>query len=198
MPWNDVAVAGAHSQCPGPAGEMLLNEQTGTVARSFSRDHLVGSGGPTSGTAYMRMIVLPAGLTAGAMTLYTTTIGKLGGSHGWYVVTDQNMNVLAVTADYTDAATTWGTTWTPYKLPFTSPLATAYTGVYYAGIMCVASTMPAIGTSGVLLTGAYAMLPPVLNGLSSTGQTTPPAAGAQLAALTASSGSGLYITLQSG
>jgi len=178
---------------------MLLNEPAGTVARTIGRDRVVGGASPVNGSVYMRMIVLPAGFTASAMTMTTRNSAKTGGTHGWYVITDQYMNVLAVTADQTDAATTWGTTYTPYKLPFANTWGTAYTGIYYAGVMVAetAGTIPAFMSSAAVLSAAYNALPPVLCGNSGAGLTTPPPIGSQLAVITASAGANLYITLQS-
>lgn len=195
MPWNNVATFATLGANPSALGTGLYGEPPGTTARTFPRDRATGNGGtPPSGSAYLRLIVLPAGYTAGAMTLSTTNIAKAGGSHGWYVVTDMYMNVLTATADYTDAATTWGATGTPYKLPFTSTLECPYTGFYYAGIMVVATTQPTIANSGTLQAVA-SHVPPVLCGVSGSGMTTPPAVGTVLPAIASSVGSSLYITM---
>jgi hypothetical protein len=192
MPWLNVAALPGTD--PTMRGTVLFGEPPGTTARTFPRDRSTAYGAPNSGTVYMRQIDLPAGYTANARTASVGVIAKLGGTHGWYVVTDMNMNVLAVTADQTDAATVWGTVSMPYSLPFTSTLACPYTGYYYVGLCVVATTMPVFVNSGLLIPGISA-IPPVLCGNGSTGQTTPPAIGSQLAAPTGSSGSSLYILL---
>jgi len=195
MPWVNCATAAA-SQDPQATGTRLWNEPPQTIARTYRRDEGGSAQQVTGGTVMLRQIILPKGLTAGAMTMATNTTAKTGGSHGWYVVTDQYLNVLAVTADQTDAATVWGTIYTPYKLPFTSLLSCAYTGVYYAGVMIVATGRPNLVYTPGTNAGLWGA-PPILCGTSSAGQTTPPAVGSQLTALTFSPACGWYITLQS-
>ena len=196
MPWNDCVSAGPSSQDPTALGTRMWGEPKLTVARSYRRSMAGTFVQPTSGTVQLRLMVLPAGMSAAAMTVVTNTTAKTGGTHGWYVVTDSNRMVLAVTADYTDAATTWGTTYTGYKLPFTGPLQTAYTGVYYAGLMIAATGMPNICSSSAVSSG-LAVAAPTLTATAGTGLTTPPAVGSQLAALVPLTNAGWYITLQS-
>jgi len=195
VPWLDVA-SNPSSQAPMAFGTGLYNEPYGTTARSFPRYQATTAVAPTSGTVYLRLMTLPQGYWAGAMTMYTGTTAKTGGTHGWYVVTDQYLNVLAVTADQTDAATTWGTINAAQDLPFTGGgLSCAYTGVYYAGFMIAetAGTMPAIACATVSL-GA-AIQNPVLTGPTAVLQTTPPAVGSQITTFTTASASSWYVGL---
>jgi hypothetical protein len=201
MPWNDVATTGA-SACPSAYGTGLYSEPQGTLARSFPR--FFGTSQTNeglTGVLAMRQMILPVGMSFPAMSMVTGTTAvksTASAAHGWYVVADVNFNVLAVTADQTDLATVWGVASTAYRLPFTSPLATAYTGIYYAGVM-VAGTG---GTGPYFIAGTAALAgaagqPPILCGNSgSSGMTTPPALGQALTPIaTFVAGANFYITL---
>ena len=176
MPWQNVSNASVSSESPGAFGTGLFDEPYGTIARSFPRWMVTSNVAMGANAGVYRQIVLPAGLTAGAMTFLTATTAKLGGSHGWYAVTDQNLNVLAVTADQTDAATTWGTANSPQKLAFTSPLQTSYTGIYYAAISVTASTLPTFGGT-VIMAVAGTQAPPIPYGIFTAALALPPAVG---------------------
>lgn len=200
MPWNDVANQGA-SQCPSAFGTGLYDEPYGTLARTFPRFFGTNQAAfGITGNLAMRQMILPAGYSFPAMSMFTGTTAKnlTGGAHGWYVVADQFFNVLAVTADQTDLATTWGTVSTQYRLPFTSPLSTPYTGIYYAGAVVTGTggTGPSMLAAAAALTSAAGQ-PPILCGNSGgAGMTTPPAVGQALTPIaTFVPGANMYITL---
>jgi len=183
MPWLDVANNAASSQAPMAVGTGLYNEPYGTTARSFPRYMCTSAIAPSPGVLNLRLMVLPQGYWAGAMTMYTGATAKTGGTHGWYVITDQYINVLAVTADQTDPATTWGTINSPQDLPFTGAgLSCPYTGYYYAGFMIAesAGTMPTLATATVSLGVSNQV--PAMSVSGGVGLTTPPAVGANLVA----------------
>jgi len=151
-----------------------------------------------SGTVYARSLPLIAGQVISKATFFTNTTAKTGGTHGWYVLFDTSMKVLAVTADQTDAATVWGAIGTGYPLSFTAAAVIPATARYYLGVMVAnsAGTQPtftsatavAAGMSGGTgVAGAVALC-----GLSSSGQTTPPAVGATLGAVGAAAGYNFY------
>jgi hypothetical protein len=161
---------------------------TGATAETFPRRwSTTPSSVGSSGTLYVTGIAIPAGVVVNNITFCTSTAAKTGGTHGWYVLLDSSRVVRAVTADQTDAATVWGTINTAYTLA-TNAYTTTYSGLYYVGVMVAetAGTMPTF----TCLTGQTTVtnsLVPVLTGASSTGQTTPPATGATMTAITPSS-----------
>jgi hypothetical protein len=175
----------ASDQFPAP---VLAAAPAGATAETFSR------GGATSicaalasGTLYVRIIPMQLGTVVNNITFITSSTAKTGGTHGWYVLLDKNLKVVAVTADQTDPATVWGTISTYYTLPVTAQYTATYTGLYYAGVMVAetAGTMPTFaGAPGVL--SGVAGAAPVLCGSSSTAQTTPPAVGATMSAVSSS------------
>lgn len=195
MPWSNVAALKS-SAVPGPFVTELFDEPTGTIARSMPRYLANGAGGGTpSGTVSLRQMILPQGLTVSSMSMTTGTTAKTGGTHGWYVLLTSAAVVLSVTADQTDAATVWGATTTAYPLAFTAPAVMPYTGVYYAGVMVAnsAGTQPTFVGVSAIAPGLNTA--PFVTATSSTGQTTPPAVGATLAAIVAAASPNPYVGL---
>jgi hypothetical protein len=138
----------------------------------------------TSGTVYLVSYYLPANTTITAISFETgTTTLKTGGTHGWYVLCDQNRVVRAVSADQTDDHTTWGVASTVYTLNVTTDgstkFVTTYGGLYYLGIMVAntSGTQPnliATATAGTGVAGST-IGPSMCGASTTTGQTTPPA-----------------------
>lgn len=137
------------------------------------------------GTLYVAALSIAAGVTVGNITMMTGTTAKTGGTHGWYVLLDSGLVVRAVTADQIDPATVWGVQKAFYTLP-TNSFTTTYSGLYYAGVMVAetSGTMPTFAASAIQQTAAISLAPPVFAGASSTSQTTPPAPGTTMGALT--------------
>jgi hypothetical protein len=180
--------------------DLLAQPLPGVLAATMpQRFATTASAALTSGTVYLTSIPLPAGLVVSKCTMFTNTTAKSGGTHGWYVLVDASMKVLAVTADQVDAATVWGSIGTGYPLSFTAPATIPATARYYAGIM-VAGTTPTITSAAAVAAGITAAQgvagAVVLSGPSSSGQTTPPAVNASLTAVGATSGYNFYAYLE--
>jgi hypothetical protein len=179
----------------------LYRAPTGATAQTVPRYMAVAGGlAPGSGTLAVCSIVLPLGLAINNITFITDTAIKTGGTNGWYVLLNSSRAVVAVSANQTDASTVWGVASTPYTLAVlgtgSATYTTTYTGLYYMGLMVAetSGTMPTFVGSTLLRAGANgASSPtPLWAGTSSTGQTTPPAIGATMGAITASSNGQLY------
>ena len=164
-------------------GRLLTGCQAATMPPALCT---VTCAAPTSGTLAVTSIMLKAGMSISNMLLCTDGTAETGGSHGWYVLMDTSMKVLAVTADKT-AATFWGNGFQAYSLPFTASYTVPTTGRYLVGVCIVASQMPTFSGQGALRisapNNAGPTFAPAWIGTSSTGQTTPPALGATMAAL---------------
>jgi hypothetical protein len=203
MPWGtdyNPLTGGIDSPASGPDQFLpgLFEEPPGTLARTFPRSSAGGaSSALTSGTIYQRLIVLPAGIPCTNVIMDVGTTAKTGGTHGWYCLADVANKVLVTSADQLDAATTWGSISAEQPLPLLvdpatgKPFITKYTGVYYVGIMVAAAVTPLILFGG-FPSSPIAALAPVLCGSSLTAQTTPPAPGTALGAITASGGYNFY------
>ncbi len=139
-----------------------------------------------------------AGQVISKATFFTNTTAKTGGTHGWYVLLDAAMKVLAVTADQVDAATVWGAAGTGYPLSFAAPATIPATARYYLGVMVAntAGTQPTFSGAPALaggIAGATGVAGATgLCGSSSTAQTTPPAVNSTLTALSTNGGYQFY------
>ena len=165
--------------------ESLYLAPAGATAETFPRQYAQAYfSGLSSEQVYMAAIVLPQNETVSNITL------QVGGSaftladvsHGWYALCNSSRVVLAVSADQTSG--NWGSTFTAVTLPMAAPVTLTYTGLYYIAL-CITFTstsgeFPALpATLGNITNNA-----PILQGTSSAGQTTPPAAGATLGTIT--------------
>ena len=142
----------------------------------------------------VRAVSLSKGQAVTGAAFVTNSAVKTGGTHGWYVLLDYGLSVLAVTADQTDAATVWGAANTPYPLNFGAVYVAQYDGFYYLGVDVAESggTMPSFAAQASPAGGLNGTLTPVLAGTSSTGQTTPPALAATMTAVTSAGADNLY------
>lgn len=174
------------------AMQSLYMAPAGATAETFSRIYAYTVAYPavTSGTLYLRAIPIPKGVTVSNLTFMTGSAAEAGGSHGWYCLLDSGLVVRAVTADQT-AAAKWGATFTPYTLPVSSAYTTTYGGLFYIGVCITATTMPAF-LAGAGTQSSLTNLAPILMGSSSTGQSTPPAAGTTMGALAGSAAFDFY------
>jgi hypothetical protein len=105
---------------------------------------------------------------------------------------DSAVKVLAVTADKTDAATTWGTINTAYTIAVAAPIAIQVTGTYYLGVMVATSAGTQPTFQGLQVAAGIAGAAPVLCGSSSTAQTTPPTVGTTMTAMSSAGGYSFY------
>jgi hypothetical protein len=134
------------------------------------------SGFAASGRIQLASIALPADLVIGHLAVQFGT-GATSPTHWWFGLFDDAFAALAFTADQTTTAintdqlsslaiaTTAGGS--------VSSFTTTYTGLYYFGVMQAAST-PANSWVPSSPSLDVASLSPVVNGRSSTGQTTVP------------------------
>ena len=154
---------------------------TGATAETQPRGLCTNQGNiQTSGTLYVRAISMKQNTVVNNITFAVDATVEAAGTHGWYVLLDSGRVVRAVTADQTGAAF-WGAANTLVTLP-TNAYTTAYSGLYYVGVMVAATTPPRF-TCGIATATALVGAAPVLYGTSSTGQTTPPTTGTTMAAL---------------
>lgn len=121
-----------------------------------------------SGRMSVVAIELPVGLTINKLIFHSGTTALATGSNQWFCLLDQNRNQLAVTAD--DTSTAWASN-TAKALSLATPFTTAYAGLYYLGVVVVATTVPSLVAIQQL--GYIAGLAPVLSGTANTALTNP-------------------------
>lgn len=133
----------------------------------------------TSGQLSLTAIELEKGLRI-------TTLSHIGGAAAvdqtnfWLAIYDKDRNRLGVTSDDTTTTTTGLRT-----LSLATPFTTEYSGLYYIGILCVATTSTQ-GCRGFTGSATAMAGPPIMNGnSSSTGLTNPASAPSTAGAITA-------------
>jgi hypothetical protein len=142
----------------------------------------------TSGTLTVTACGLPNNTEVSAITMFTGHVGGSGPSHGWYCLMDRNAVILAISADQLTAA--WPAQ-TAITLPMIKPVTTT-AGLFYMGVSVTATLAPNFASTAAQITSGIAALAPLLSGVSSAGLTGPPAAGTQMAAITAPTAYPLY------
>lgn len=165
---------------------------SGATAQTCPLWAVTASVTPASGTIILTAIELLNGTPINNISFFQSATVEAGGTHGWYVLTDLNRVVKAVSADQT-GATFWGTANTPVSLSVAGSAYTAtYTGKFYIGLCIVATTMPNFATSASILANFLPGIGGQLCGTSNTGQTTPPALGTTLNAISSIAADHLY------
>jgi hypothetical protein len=153
---------------------------TGTLGESLPRNGQMNSAvSLSSGTLLMTALFLQSGVTVGHLATASGGATFSGPTHWWFALYDNNLGLLAITADQTSTAWAANT----YKTLAVATIAagasatfvTTYTGLYYFGVAATwSSTGPNI-MGLVQSSAALTTLAPALAGASDTGLTTPSA-----------------------
>lgn len=155
------------------------------VYETFDRELASTTSTPISGQLKMVAIALPSGLPVAAVGFVSGSTPLSGGSHGWFSLHDASRNLLRQSADDTSPVFAANAA-KSYNL--SSAYVTTYEGLYYLGLMFVASQMPTL----VAINGSSAVLgvTPIIGGnsTSSLTATAPDPAGAITAAGTVAYG----------
>jgi hypothetical protein len=195
-----VSSSGVISGAPGTLVSDLYNTPSGTtiLARTIPPWEVsIGTIAPASGTIQLVPILLAQGTPVANITFMVGGTAKTGGTNGWYVLCDSARKVVTVSANQTDAATTWGTINALQSLPVTTDGSTvysaAYSGLFYIGVMVAqsAGTTPTFAGGANYYTNVASLLT-AGSGQSNSGQTTPPAAGTVLNAIASTAGTNYY------
>lgn len=168
----------------------LLAAPSGAKAESFSR--LTGSGYVpstfVSGTVYASLFPMPGGLPVSQMGIM---IGSAAATvtHAWIGLVDSGLVVRAISAD-TPGASQLTAGFDAVPMAMTGLYTVPASGDYYAIACIVAGTMPQIAGNSMVTSPTTTA--PIVCGSSQTGQTTPPALGSTIPALTGASGFHFY------
>jgi hypothetical protein len=186
IPGNETTVSAAGNLIPAGRPDLALLPATATgstIPRNLVTTNNVAF---VSGTVYVTPILLTAGCPVNSLNFFQGATVETAGTNGWFVLLDSTRKVVAVTANQT-GATFFGAANATITLATTAPYVPPVTGYYYIGVCTVVSSglvpnwqtgtaLAANQTTGI--TGA-----PTLGGTSSTAQTTPPALGTTMAAI---------------
>lgn len=170
---------------PGTASPRVTTplSPSGAVSERYFRHYLslTTQNVLASGRLSLYAIELLAGQVVNSITFLTAnTPAMSGATNQWFSLWDASRNKLGVTND--DGATAWPV-FTPKTLALTAAYTVPTSGLYYLGIVVVATAVPTlIGASAASQLGGIA---PILCGTSNTGLTNPASAPATANAITA-------------
>lgn len=102
------------------------------ISETFPRRHAVSTAfQPASGTLQMFGIYLPGGKVITNINFVSGGTAETGGTHLWFALYDQNLNLLGQSTDDTGATTF--TANTNLRKALTAPQTTKYAGLHYIG-----------------------------------------------------------------
>jgi hypothetical protein len=144
---------------------------TGTIAETIPRELCpeVNTTAGASGTLFLQAIYLTAGQLVSNITIFSATTATGTPTNKFFALYDQNRNLLAQSAN--DTTNAWAAN-TQKTLAMTSPYRIPTSGLYYIGLLQVATTIATIKGGTAKTGGQLAAAGPILNGTSSTGLTT--------------------------
>ena len=144
---------------------------TGVFAETMPRETCpeINSTIGASGTLFLQAIYLNAGQLVSNISISSATTAAGTPTNGFFALYDASRNLLAQSANYTSEAWTANTVktkamTTPYRVPTS--------GLYYIGLLQVATTIATIKGGTARTGGQLAAAAPILHGTSSTGLTT--------------------------
>jgi len=143
----------------------------GTIAESIPRALCgeVNTSALTSGRLTLQAIYLWAGQTVTNMTFWSATTAAGSPTNGFFALYDRNRNLLANCANFTTES--WAANTAKTKA-MTTPYQVLTSGLYYAGIMITATTIPSLKGFTAITNGSLHAAAPSLHGSSNTGLTT--------------------------
>lgn len=167
--WHHQDAQGAEYTYAGPPVANL--GETGTIAETMPREicpeenSTIGA----SGTLFLQAIYLKAGQLVSNISIWSATTAAATTSNLFFALYDGNRNLLAQSAN--QGAYSWAA-----NSKKTLAMQTAYrvtvSGVYYVGVLQVATTIATLKGGTAKTGGQLAAATPVLHGTSSTGLTT--------------------------
>lgn len=167
--WHHHDVQGAHYAYAAPAAGCL--GPTGVFAETIPRQVCpeVNSTIGASGTLFLQAIYLTAGQLVSNISISSATTAVSSGTNGFFALYDASRNLLAQSANYTSEA--WAANTIKTKA-MTTPYRVPTSGLYYIGLLQVATTIATIKGGTARTGGQLAGQAPILHGTSSTGLTT--------------------------
>ena len=159
----------------------IAGSEAETIPRNICPE--VNTTGPASGTLWLQAIFLKAGTVVTNICFYSATTAANTPTNQVFGLYDASRNLLATTND--DTTTAWGAN-TFKSLDLTSPYTVPTTGIYYLGLLVVATTVPTYKGGAAKTGGHLSGVAPLLQGSSSTGLTALPSNAAAISSSTAS------------
>jgi hypothetical protein len=137
-----------------------------------------------TGTLFLQAIYLTAGTLVSKIGIISATTAANTPTNRFHALYDANRNLLAQSANQTTTA--WGAN-TVANLAMTTPYRIPVSGLYYIGLLQVATTIATVHGGPAKANAIVSSTPPIMHGTSSTGLTTTlPSPAAAITAGTAS------------
>ena len=167
--WHHHDTQGAEYNYAGPPVSNL--GITNTLAETMPRETCpeVNTTAGATGTLFMQAIYLKAGQLVSNITIASATTAIGTPTNQFYALYDANRNLLAQSANQTTTA--WAAN-TVRTLAMTTPYRVPTSGLYYIGLLQVATTIATIKGGTAKTGGQLAGAVPILHGTSTTGLTT--------------------------
>lgn len=167
--WHHHDSQGAEYNYAGPPASNL--GLTGTLAETMDRATCpeVNSTIGATGTLFLQAIYLKAGQLVSNITVFSATTAAATTTNLFFALYDGSRNLLAQSAN--QGAYTWAAN-TQKTLAMTTAYRVQTSGLYYIGILQVATTIATLKGGTAKTGGQLAGAAPILHGNSSTGLTT--------------------------
>ena len=141
--------AGAFEEVPFDAFQPIDGTAANVLAQPYRRSMVSSSTltAPATGVLQLHSIYLPAGLTVSAVTWFAGTTAADTPLNQIFSLYSSALVLLAQSADATTAA--WAAN-AAKRLPFTTAYTTTTAGLYYVGLLVVATAVPTLaGVAGI-------------------------------------------------
>ena len=140
---------GAYEEVPFGAFQPIDGTAANVLAQPYRRSMVSSSTltAPATGVLQLHSIYLPAGLTVSAVTWFAGTTAADTPLNQIFSLYSGALALLAQSADATTAA--WGAN-AAKRLPFTTAYTATVAGLYYVGLLVVATAVPTLaGVAGI-------------------------------------------------
>lgn len=184
--WSHLDVNGADYAYSAPAPANL--GPAGTLAETMPRMQgtTTNTTAGATGTLFMQAIYLTAGQLVSNITIYSATTAAATTTNLFFALYSGATSPALLAQSTNQGAYTWAAN-TIKTLAMTTPYRVPTSGVYYIGLLQVATTIATIAGGAAQLNAVSGTTAPILHGTSTTGLTTTlPNPGAAITAGTAS------------
>lgn len=164
---NGAAYTGAQSPSDYLAGFGIAGTVSESMPRMLCSEANLAA--LTSGTLFLQAIYLRAGQKVNNLSFHSATTAAATPTNGFFALFDNNRALVAQSANFTTEA--WAANAIKTKA-LTAQYTAPYTGIYYAGIMITATTVPTLKGLTAKIASQLAGLAPILHGTSTAGLTT--------------------------
>jgi hypothetical protein len=143
---------GAFEEVPFGALQPIDGTAANVLAQPYRRTQVASSTltAPATGVLQLHSIYLPAGLTVSAVTFFAGTTAATDPTNQFFALYSSALGLLAQSADATTGA--WAAN-AAKRLPLATAYTTTAAGLYYVGLLVVATAVPTLAGVAAIATG---------------------------------------------